>query len=204
MDCVRTVLRMGVRAIGHDLSPLDPGNPGRRAGARRSRDRRRRDHVHGLAHPRRRRRQRQGHRHRVDPQRARRSRTPRAAAGRSRSPGSEFVIDCDMVLVAIGQKQDNAFLGDTAAEPRPPRRAAPRPEPASTELPNVWAAGDYVINPTNFISSIGEGKRVADLIDQAAARRQAEGQGDGDHPRSDRVRLDAESAASPRASPSGV
>ena len=35
-----------------------------------------------------------------------------------------------------------------------------------TELPNVWAAGDYVINPTNFISSIGEGKRVAGFIDQ--------------------------------------
>ena len=31
-----------------------------------------------------------------------------------------------------------------------------------TELPNVWASGDYVVNPTNFISSIGEGKRVAD------------------------------------------
>jgi pyruvate/2-oxoglutarate dehydrogenase complex dihydrolipoamide dehydrogenase (E3) component len=34
-----------------------------------------------------------------------------------------------------------------------------------TELPNVWAAGDYVVNPTNFISSIGEGRRVADMID---------------------------------------
>src|SRR5690606_7019430 len=28
------------------------------------------------------------------------------------------------------------------------------------------AAGDYVVNPTNFISSIGEGKRVAEFIDQ--------------------------------------
>jgi ferredoxin len=35
-----------------------------------------------------------------------------------------------------------------------------------TELPNVWASGDYVVNPTNFISSIGEARRVADFIDQ--------------------------------------
>lgn len=35
-----------------------------------------------------------------------------------------------------------------------------------SEQDNIWAAGDYVINPTNFISAIGEGKRVAELIDQ--------------------------------------
>ena len=79
--------------------------------------------------------------------------------------GSEFVIDCDMVLVAIGQRQDNSFLGDVPVETD--RRGVPLLDHnLKTELPNVWAAGDYVVNPTNFISSIGEGKRVADLIDQ--------------------------------------
>ncbi len=38
-----------------------------------------------------------------------------------------------------------------------------------TKLPNVWAAGDYVVNPTNFISSIGEGKRVAEAVDPRCA-----------------------------------
>ena len=80
--------------------------------------------------------------------------------------GSEFVIDCDMVLAAIGQKQDNRFLGDLL--PNRDRRGVPLlDQNLRTELPNVWAAGDYVVNPTNFISSIGEGRRVADLIDQA-------------------------------------
>jgi NADPH-dependent glutamate synthase beta subunit-like oxidoreductase/ferredoxin len=79
--------------------------------------------------------------------------------------GSEFVIDCDMVLVAIGQKQDPSFLGDML--PNRDRRGVPfLDQNLKTELPNVWAAGDFVVNPTNFISSIGEARRVADLIDQ--------------------------------------
>jgi NADPH-dependent glutamate synthase beta subunit-like oxidoreductase len=79
--------------------------------------------------------------------------------------GSEFVIPCDMVIAAIGQRQDNRFLGDLL--PNRDRRGVPfLDQNLKTELPNVWASGDYVVNPTNFISSIGEGKRVADLIDQ--------------------------------------
>jgi NADPH-dependent glutamate synthase beta subunit-like oxidoreductase/NAD-dependent dihydropyrimidine dehydrogenase PreA subunit len=80
--------------------------------------------------------------------------------------GSEFIIPCDMVLVAIGQKQDSRFLGEML--PNRDRRGVPvLDENLRTEHPNVWAVGDYVINPTNFISSIGEGRRVAELIDRA-------------------------------------
>ncbi|CAN5878375.1 hypothetical protein BH24CHL4_BH24CHL4_23640 [soil metagenome] len=90
------------------------------------------------------------------------------AKGRRRPepvPGSEMIIECDMVISAIGQRQDNSFLGDML--PNRDRRGVPYlDQNLRTELPNIWAAGDYVINPTNFISSIGEGKRVADLIDE--------------------------------------
>ncbi|CAN5356622.1 hypothetical protein BH09CHL1_BH09CHL1_13620 [soil metagenome] len=80
--------------------------------------------------------------------------------------GSEYVIPCDMVLVAIGQSQDSKFLGDTL--PNRDRRGVPfLDENLRTEVSNVWAVGDYVINPTNFISAIGEGRRVADQIDRA-------------------------------------
>ena len=79
--------------------------------------------------------------------------------------GSEFVIPCDMVLVAIGQRQDNRLL--TGVEVQTDRRGVPvLDENLKSELPNVWASGDYVVNPTNFISSIGEGKRVATFIDE--------------------------------------
>lgn len=90
------------------------------------------------------------------------------ASGRRRPvpiPGSEFVIRCDMIIEAIGQKQDNRFLGGLFKNVD--RRGVPLlDENLKTELPNVWAAGDYVINPTNFISAIGEGKRVAENIDR--------------------------------------
>jgi len=79
--------------------------------------------------------------------------------------GSQFLISCDMVITAIGQKQDNRFLGEMFGETD--RRGVPLlDQNLKSEIDNIWAAGDYVINPTNFISSIGEGKRVADLIDQ--------------------------------------
>jgi NADPH-dependent glutamate synthase beta subunit-like oxidoreductase/NAD-dependent dihydropyrimidine dehydrogenase PreA subunit len=80
--------------------------------------------------------------------------------------GSEYVIPCDMVLVAIGQRQDSSFLGE--ALPNRDRRGVPYlDENLRTEAGNVWAVGDFVINPTNFISAIGEGKRVAEQIDRA-------------------------------------
>lgn len=91
------------------------------------------------------------------------------ASGRRRPepvPGSEELIECDMVLVAIGQRQDNRFLGNMFT--KTDRRGVPVLDAnLRTEHPNIWAAGDYVINPTNFISAIGEGKRVAEAIDYA-------------------------------------
>ncbi|HEV2067204.1 MAG TPA: FAD-dependent oxidoreductase, partial [Thermomicrobiales bacterium] len=90
------------------------------------------------------------------------------ASGRRRPvpvKGSEFLIECDMVITAIGQRQDNSFLGDVFESVD--RRGVPLlDQNLKTEVGNIWAAGDYVINPTNFISAIGEGKRVAELIDQ--------------------------------------
>jgi len=90
------------------------------------------------------------------------------ASGRRRPvpvEGSEFLIECDMVIAAIGQRQDNSFLGDMFTQVD--RRGVPLLDEnlKSYEYDNVWAAGDYVINPTNFISAIGEGKRVAEAID---------------------------------------
>ena len=135
-------------------------------------------------------------------QRTRRAGQARAAAGRNRwrvRNSSSPATWCSSPSASSRTTPSWATL-----LPNRDRRGVPLlDQNLRTELPNVWAAGDYVVNPTNFISSIGEGKRVADLIDAAAARHQAEGQRDGDHPRSDRVHLDPEPARWPRASPSG-
>jgi NADPH-dependent glutamate synthase beta subunit-like oxidoreductase/NAD-dependent dihydropyrimidine dehydrogenase PreA subunit len=86
------------------------------------------------------------------------------ASGRRRPQpikGSEFVIDCDQVLVAIGQYQDNSFIPE-GFFPEVDRRGVPKlDENGRTQHPKVWACGDYVSNPLNFISAIGDAKRVA-------------------------------------------
>jgi NADPH-dependent glutamate synthase beta subunit-like oxidoreductase/ferredoxin len=92
------------------------------------------------------------------------------ASGRRRPmpvEGSEFLIECDMVIAAIGQYQDNRFLGDMFQQVD--RRGVPLLDQdlRTFEYEKIWAAGDYVINPTNFISAIGEGKRVSVAIDRA-------------------------------------
>lgn len=89
---------------------------------------------------------------------------PPDASGRRRPqaiPGSEFIIECDQVLVAIGQYQDNDFIPD-GFFPERDRRGVPKIDPTGrTQHPKVWACGDYVTNPLNFISAIGDAKRVA-------------------------------------------
>ena len=194
MDCVRTVLRMGAERSVMTYRRIDPGDPGRRARARRSRDRRRRDHVHGRPDPRHRRRQRQRDRHRDGHATSSARRTPRAAAGPSRSPGSEFVIDCDMVLVAIGQRQDNRFLGDMLPKTRPPRRAVARPEPADRAAECL--GGRRLRHQSDQLHLLDRRRQARGRVDRpGTARRQAEDQGNGDHPRPDRVHLHAEPAA---------
>lgn len=97
---------------------------------------------------------------------------PPDASGRRRPQpieGSEFIIDCDQVIVAIGQYQDNSFFPKDFF-PEVDRRGVPRTDPTGrTAHPKIWATGDYVTNPLNFISAIGDGKRVAEEVDHALA-----------------------------------
>lgn len=95
---------------------------------------------------------------------------PPDASGRRRPqaiPGSEFIIECDQVLVAIGQYQDNDFIPDGFFADRD-RRGVPKIDASGrTQHPKVWACGDYVTNPLNFISAIGDAKRVAEEVHAA-------------------------------------
>lgn len=95
---------------------------------------------------------------------------PPDASGRRRPnpvAGSEFIIECDQVIVAIGQYQDNSFYPENFF-PNIDRRGVPRIDAEGrTEHPKIWACGDYVTNPLNFISAIGDAKRVAENIHAA-------------------------------------
>jgi NADPH-dependent glutamate synthase beta subunit-like oxidoreductase len=97
------------------------------------------------------------------------------ASGRRRPEpveGSEFIIACDQVIVAIGQYQDNDFLPEDLFPERDRRGVPVLDAHLRTQHPKVWAVGDYVTNPSNFISAIGEAKRVAQEVDKALRGRE--------------------------------
>ena len=97
------------------------------------------------------------------PRRAGRVRPP---AARCRIEGSEFVIDCDMVVVAIGTRSQPA--ADRAASPTWPSTSGATSSSTSdgmTSLPGVFAGGDIVRGAATVILAMGDGKRAAAAID---------------------------------------
>jgi glutamate synthase (NADPH) small chain len=98
-------------------------------------------------------------------------------------PGSEFVIDCDMVVVAIGTRS-NPLL--TASEPDLQVNEwgyLVVDEEGMTSLPGVFAGGDIVRGAATVILAMGDGKRAAAAIgrylDRAAGSRQPVAQSAG-------------------------
>jgi glutamate synthase (NADPH/NADH) small chain len=90
------------------------------------------------------------------------------ASGRRRPepiPGSEFVIACDMVVVAIGTKS-NPLLTATAPELDVNQWGyIVTDEYGMTSMPAVFAGGDIVRGAATVILAMGDGKRAAGSID---------------------------------------
>jgi glutamate synthase (NADPH/NADH) small chain len=90
------------------------------------------------------------------------------ASGRRRAEpieGSEFVIDCDMVVVAIGTRS-NPILRKSAPELAVDERGyILTDEFGMTNLPGVFAGGDIVRGAATVILAMGDGKRAAGSID---------------------------------------
>jgi glutamate synthase (NADPH/NADH) small chain len=90
------------------------------------------------------------------------------ASGRRRPvpiEGSEFVVDCEMVVVAIGTKA-NPLL--TASEPDleiNPWGYIVTDEFGMTSVPGVFAGGDIVRGAATVILAMGDGKRSAHAMD---------------------------------------
>lgn len=91
------------------------------------------------------------------------------ASGR-RSPveikGSEYVIDVDMVVMAIGQGP-NPLLKQTTPELETNKRGnIVANEEGATSIPGVFAGGDIVTGAATVISAMGAGKKAALAIDE--------------------------------------
>jgi len=81
--------------------------------------------------------------------------------------GTEFVIPCDTVILAIGQSSDVSFL--TPADGVETTRQGTlkiNPETLMTTAPGIFAAGDIAFGPRLIINAVADGKKAAVEIDK--------------------------------------
>ena len=78
--------------------------------------------------------------------------------------GSDFIMDCDQVITAIGQRVDEEVF----PELKRTRRNTIDVNTVSMEtgIPGVFSAGDAVLGPATAVEAIGGGKRAAEAIDR--------------------------------------
>ncbi|NVL93668.1 MAG: FAD-dependent oxidoreductase, partial [Desulfobacterales bacterium] len=92
------------------------------------------------------------------------------ASGRRRPipiPGSEFFVEVDTVIAAVGQAPDLSFLPpDSALERTRLERLVVDENRLATNLPGVFAGGDFVAGPGKVIEGIAAGRRAAIAIDK--------------------------------------
>jgi len=82
-------------------------------------------------------------------------------------PGTEAVIPCDTVILAIGQASDISFLSpQDGIETTRQGTVKIDPETLMTTGPGVFAAGDIAFGPRLIISAVDDGKRAAEGIDR--------------------------------------
>jgi NADPH-dependent glutamate synthase beta subunit-like oxidoreductase len=96
-----------------------------------------------------------------------------AASGRSCPmpvPGSEFTLELDTVITAVGQTADFSFFGpglafDTATI----FRLDADPVTLATRIPGVFAGGDLVTGPQSAVDAFAAGRRAALAIHSSLA-----------------------------------
>ena len=91
------------------------------------------------------------------------------ASGRARPviiPGSEFVIPCDVVVVAIGTRANPLLIATCPDLKLNKWGNIVADENGMTSLPGVFAGGDIVRGAATVILAMGDGKRAAKAMDQ--------------------------------------
>ena len=92
------------------------------------------------------------------------------ASGRRRPvpvEGSEFVLECDAVIPAVGQAVDIGFSDGLPGLGLSARKTIEVNEyTMQTSIPNVFAAGDAVSGPATVVEAIGAGHRAVEAIDR--------------------------------------
>jgi NADPH-dependent glutamate synthase beta subunit-like oxidoreductase len=83
------------------------------------------------------------------------------------APGTETVIPCETVILAIGQASDISFLkpSDGITTTRQGTLKID-PETLMTTAPGIFAAGDVAFGPRLIINAVADGKKAAEEIDK--------------------------------------
>ena len=92
---------------------------------------------------------------------------PPDASGR-RSPvcvmGSEFTIDCDTVIVALGTRANPVLTSSAPDLALTSRGYIEAADDGATSIPGVYAGGDIVTGSATVISALGAGRKAAQAI----------------------------------------
>jgi formate dehydrogenase (NADP+) beta subunit len=81
--------------------------------------------------------------------------------------GSETQLECDTIIMAIGQAPNLNFLKpEDGVELSPRGLIAVNPQTLMTSARGIFAGGDCVFGPRLIIDSVGDGKRAAVGIDE--------------------------------------
>jgi NADH-quinone oxidoreductase subunit F len=81
--------------------------------------------------------------------------------------GSEFKIELDTLILAIGERPDGRFLGaKDGVETRKGENIVADAEILTTSRPGVFAGGDAVTGPNTVVDAMGAGKTAAGLIER--------------------------------------
>jgi len=83
------------------------------------------------------------------------------------APGTETILPCDTIILAIGQASDLSFL-KPADGLETTRQGTLKIDPGSlmTTSPGIFAAGDIAFGPRLIINAVADGKKAAEEIDK--------------------------------------
>ena len=96
------------------------------------------------------------------------------ASGRRRpvpKEGSEFEIDCDTVIMALGTRPNPLISSTTAGLDINAKQCIVATEEGQTSLEGVFAGGDAVSGAATVILAMGAGKKAAKAIDEYLSSR---------------------------------
>jgi dihydropyrimidine dehydrogenase (NAD+) subunit PreT len=95
---------------------------------------------------------------------------PPDASGRPRPepiPGSEFVVEADMVVKAIGQKPHTEFFASLGVEMK--GSIVQIDADMRTSVPRIFAGGDCINGGSTVVQAVRDGKKAAKAIDRELA-----------------------------------